>query len=443
MLRRLLLFFLVCAECAMGQTTIPATPAGQALAAWLDAFNSGDHAKMETYVKKFEPKNNADHMMGFRSQTGGFELLAIEKSEPLAIKFRVKEKNSPTVAIGSITVKDAQSGMVDEFGLRAIPPGAKEEDITLDASMRSEVISGAIKQLKANYVYPDLAQKMADAVLAHQKAGDYDKITDGSIFADKLTEDLQAVSHDKHLHVNYAPFKLPPDHEGGPSPEDEARFRKDMERNNCGFDKVEVLPGNIGYVKFNMFAPPDICGPTVVAAMNFLAHVDALIFDLRENGGGDPKMVAFIASYLFDEPTHLSDIYDRPKDFTTQYWTLSYVPGTRLPKAPAYVLTSSSTFSGAEDFSYNLQQAKRVTVIGETTGGGAHPVSGHRIDDHFGIGVPFARSINVTTKTNWEGTGVTPDVKVKADDALETAKKMAADKIHEEQKLATDKAPLK
>jgi retinol-binding protein 3 len=443
MLRRLLLFFLVCAECAMGQTTIPATPAGQALAAWLDAFNSGDHAKMETYVKKFEPKNNADHMMGFRSQTGGFELLAIEKSEPLAIKFRVKEKNSPTVAIGSITVKDAQSGMVDEFGLRAIPPGTKEEDITLDGPTRSEVISGAITQLKANYVYPELAEKMADALLAHQMSGDYDKITDGSIFADKLTEDLQAVSHDKHLHVNYAPFKLPPDHEGGPSPEDEARFRKDMERNNCGFDKVEVLPGNIGYVKFNMFAPPDICGPTVVAGMNFLAHVDALIFDLRENGGGDPKMVAFIASYLFDEPTHLSDIYDRPKDFTTQYWTLSYVPGTRLPKAPAYVLTSSSTFSGAEDFSYNLQQAKRVTVIGETTGGGAHPVSGHRIDDHFGIGVPFARSINVTTKTNWEGTGVTPDVKVKADDALETAKKMAADKIHEEQKLATDKAPLK
>src|SRR5579863_9433831 len=107
MLRRVLLILLVCTGCAFGQTAIPTTPAGEALAAWLEAFNSGDHAKMEAYVKKFEPKNNADQMMGFRSQTGGFDLLAIEKSEPLAIKFRVKEKNSPTVAVGSITVTDA------------------------------------------------------------------------------------------------------------------------------------------------------------------------------------------------------------------------------------------------------------------------------------------------------------------------------------------------
>jgi len=169
-------------------------------------------------------------------------------------------------------------------------------------------------------------------------------------------------------------------------------MQKQMVHMNCGFDKVEILSGNIGYVKFNMFADPSVCGPTVVAAMNFLSHVDAIIFDLRENGGGDPKMVAFISSYLFDKPTHLNDLYDRKKDETTQYWTLPYVPGTRLADTPAFVLTSKSTFSGAEEFTYNLKNLKRATIVGETTGGGAHPVAGHRIDDHFSIAVPFARA---------------------------------------------------
>ena len=436
MLRRLLLTFLACATSALGQTSIPTTPAGHALAAWLDSFNSGDHAKIDAYVQKYDPKNSADRMMSFRNQTGGFDLMAIESSSTLTIKFRVKEKNSPTVAFGTITVNDAQTGTVVEFGLRAIPPGTKEEDITLDTAMRQEVITGALAKLKEYYIYPDGAQKMADAVLAHQKAGDYDKITDGSTFADKLTDDMQAVSHDKHLHVNYAPFRMPPEHEGGPSPEDEAQFRKAMEHDNCGFDKVEILPGNIGYVKFNMFAPPDICGPTVVAAMNFLAHVDAIIIDMRENGGGDPKMVQTVASYLFDKPTHINDLYYRHDDKTTQYWTLPYVPGARLAKQPAFVLTSSQTFSGGEEFCYDLKTQKRATLVGEVTGGGAHPVSGHRIDEHFMIGVPEGRPINPITQKDWEGTGVEPDVKVKAADALETAEKLATDKIHQ----ANDKA---
>ena len=192
---------------------------------------------------------------------------------------------------------------------------------------------------------------------------------------------------------------------------------------------MEILEGNIGYLKFDFFADPDECGPTAIAAMNFLAHVDAIIFDLRENGGGDPRMVAFVSTYLFDNPTHLNDLYDRKKDETTQYWTLPYVPGTRLADTPAFVLTSKGTFSGAEEFTYNLKNLKRATIIGETTGGGAHPVSGHRIDDHFMIGVPFARAVNPISKTNWEGTGVAPDVEAKAADALDVAKKMASSKV--------------
>jgi C-terminal processing protease CtpA/Prc len=202
-----------------------------------------------------------------------------------------------------------------------------------------------------------------------------------------------------------------------------------MERMNCGFDKVEILSGNVGYLKFNMFADPDMCGPTAVAAMNFLANVAAIIFDLRENGGGDPKMIAFISTYLFSEATHLNDLWERKGDVTHQYWTLPYVPGKHLDGKPAYVLTSKETFSGAEEFSYNLKNLKRATIIGETTGGGVHPVSGHRIDDHFMIGVPFARAINPISKTNWEGTGVEPDVKVPSAYSLATAQKLAAEKL--------------
>jgi len=412
---------------APAQTQVPDTPAGHVLRAWLDAFNSGDRAALETYIKTFDPKQSIDVMLNFRSQTGGFDLLGIESSEPKLIKFRVKEKASPTVGIGSIQLSDAQAAVVESFGLRAIPPGAVVENIKLDAAARQRVLDGVASSLTEYYVYPEAAQKMVAALHDRQKRGEYDAVTDGDVFASELTKHLQDVSHDKHLHVNYSPYKLPPDKQG-PSPEEKAMFRKQLEHSNCGFVKVEVLPGNIGYLKFNFFGDPDLCGPTAIAAMNFLSHVDAIIFDLRENGGGDPKMVALISTYLFDKPTHLNDLYNRKEDQSTQYWTLPYVPGNRLADTPAFVLTSQNTFSGAEEFSYNLKNLKRATLVGETTGGGAHPVDGHRIDDHFMIGVPFARAINPVSKTNWEGTGVAPDVPAKASEALEVAEKLASAK---------------
>jgi C-terminal processing protease CtpA/Prc len=272
---------------------------------------------------------------------------------------------------------------------------------------------------------------MEDALRARQKKGDYDAVTDADAFAMMLTDNLQEVSHDKHLRVNFSPRVLPKD-DARRDPAEESRMRANMERNNCAFEKVERFPTNVGYVKFNGFAPPDVCGPTATAAMNFLGNVDAIIFDLRQNGGGDPAMVALISTYLFDEPTHLNDLYNRKEDKTSQFWTLPYVPGKRLAGKPVFVLTSKRTFSGAEEFTYNLKNLKRATIIGETTGGGAHPVDGHRIDDHFMIGVPFARAVNPISKTNWEGTGVEPDVKVPADQALDVAKKMAEEQIRKD-----------
>ena len=362
--------------------------------------------------------------------TGGFELLQVIKSEPLHLEFLVKERGSETRAAGKIDVKEGERGEVTSFVLDALPPGASAADLVfkVDAATRTRVIDGAIAKLNELYVFPETAKKMEEAVRARQKKGEYDSVTDGEAFATRLTENFQEVSHDKHLRVDFSPAPMPERKEGPPDADARARYRKHMERMNCGFDKVEILGGNLGYVKFDMFADPEVCGPTAVAAMNFLGNVDAIIFDLRENGGGDPKMIALLSTYLFSEPTHLNDLWERKGDATHQYWTLPYVPGKRLDGKPAYVLTSARTFSGAEEFSYNLKNLKRATIIGETTGGGAHPVSGHRIDDHFMIGVPFARAINPISKTNWEGTGVEPDVKVPAAEALATAQKLAAEK---------------
>jgi hypothetical protein len=422
------LFLMFAPRSVRPQVAIPDGPAGATLKAWLQAFNSGDRAQMEAYCAKYDPKQTADGMMGFRNMTGGFEVVQILKAERLHLEYLVKDRNSETRAVGTLDVKDGDPAVVVQAGLRALPPGADVSELVfkIDAATRTRVIDGAIAQLNQTYVFPEVAKKMEEAVRARQKRGEYDGITDGSTLAGKLTDNFQEVSHDKHLRVNYDPMKIPERADDAkPSPEDMARFREQMEKMNCGFKKVEHLGGNVGYVKFNMFGDPETCGPTAIAAMNFLANVDAIIFDLRENGGGDPKMVALISTYLFAEPTHLNDLWQRKDNSTQQYWTLPYVPGKRLDGKPVYVLTSKQTFSGAEEFCYNLKNLKRATLVGDSTGGGAHPVSGHRIDEHFVIGVPFARAINPISKTNWEGTGVEPDVKVSAAEALTTAERMA------------------
>ncbi len=413
--------------CGLAQVTVPDTPAGHTLQAWLDAFNSGDRTKMEAYIKTVDPSQSVDGMLSFNGQTGGFEVLSIESSEPLHIRFRVKEKRGPTTALGNLLVKNGQPPTVGTFGLRALPPGAVLENVTMDAAHRKKVIDGVNAVLNEYYVEPAAAQQMADALYTHENNGDYDAISDGDAFAARLTKDLRDVSHDKHLRVEFSPFKMPP--RTKPTSEDEARFRQQMERNNCAFNKLEILPNNIGYVKFDGFMDASFCGPTVVAAMGFVAHTDAIIFDLRQNGGGQPAMVTLIASYLFDQPTHLIDIYNRKEGSTTQNWTLSYLPGPRLATQPVFVLTSKRTFSGAEEFAFDLKNQKRATIVGETTGGGAHPVSARPVADYFMVGVPFAKSLDPVTKKNWEVTGVEPDVKVPSADALETAQKLAIEKI--------------
>ena len=204
-----------------------------------------------------------------------------------------------------------------------------------------------------------------------------------------------------------------------------------MRTNNFGFQEIKILDGNVGYLNLRGFIPAEVGGDTAIAAMNFLSNTDAIIFDLRQNGGGDPSMVQLISSYLFDEPAHLTDIYYRPTDLTTQSWTLPYVPGKRSPDTPVYILTSSRTFSAAEEFSYNLKNLKRATIVGETTGGGAHPGGTVDATDRYQVWLPSGRAINPITKTNWEGTGVSPHIAVTQAEALTTAHIDALKKLSE------------
>lgn len=317
---------------------------------------------------------------------------------------------------------------------RAQGPPPDQPDLSIDAKVRDEVIDGLIAALDKEYVFPETATKMAEDLRKRRESKQYDEITGARQFARTLTDHLRAISKDKHLGVQYSyePVPTPPPGDRpAPSPEQSERMRQFAARVNFGFEKVERLEGNVGYLNLRGFTPPGIAGETAAAAMTLLSHADALIVDLRQNGGGDPAMVAFLTSYLFDgEPVHLNDLYDRPGDRTHQWWTLPHVPGRRFGKdKPVYVLTSDRTFSAAEEFTYNLKNLKRATIVGETTGGGAHPGATRRIAEHFGAFIPSGRAINPISLTNWEGTGVEPDIATTADKALKTAQIAALEAI--------------
>lgn len=294
------------------------------------------------------------------------------------------------------------------------------EGAKLNSEERQRVIRAVIAILKEHYIDPAVAQKIEQALLAHEKARDYKAIEDGSMFAALLRRQLREVSGDMHFDVVYSRNPLPQS-STGPSPERMAAYRRAMEEYNCTFEPVQILPHKIGYLRLNSFPDPSICGATAKAAMAALNHSDALIFDLRENRGGYPSMVMLIASYLFDHPEYMYN----PGQMTEQCWTRSPVPGNRLADKPAFVLTSSRTFSGAEHFSYDMKMLKRGTLVGERTAGATDVGVFHRMDDHFGIGLSEVKVVNPYSEPDWAGAGVEPDIKVPAADALATAEKLA------------------
>jgi C-terminal processing protease CtpA/Prc len=200
------------------------------------------------------------------------------------------------------------------------------------------------------------------------------------------------------------------------------RNRAALLQQNCLFETIETLPHNVGYIKLNGFAEATACRETTSGAMASLNNADAVILDLRDNGGGFGDTALQIAGYLFDRPT---DMYDPRPHSPVPARTASPVLGNKLVDKPVYVLTSSTTQSAAEYFVYNMKMLTRATIVGETTAGHQHSGVFHRINDHFGMGIQEAPPPdNPFLVKGWEVIGIEPDVKVSRTEAVEAAKKL-------------------
>jgi hypothetical protein len=293
----------------------------------------------------------------------------------------------------------------------------------LSAAERAAVVATLGQQLKTNYVFPELANKIAAQTAAKLAKGGYDAATTTEAMAEALTSDLVELGKDKHFRVGVAPgFEAPP--AGAPQAPSAAKFaemRKELSTRAYGIERVQRLPGNVGYLEVRGFGPAAIVGSAYTSAMSLLAGTDALVLDLRRNGGGEPESVAHLLSHFFAEgdERHLNDIYTRPTNATREYWTNPAV--TVRYTRPIYVLTSGQTFSGGEEAAYDLQTQKRATLVGEPTGGGANPGDDVALGHDLVAFIPTGRAINPVTKTNWEHVGVKPDVAVPAAAAMKTA----------------------
>jgi len=282
------------------------------------------------------------------------------------------------------------------------------------------VVASAATALADGYVFPDLGKRAGDRIQQALAAGDYAAITDGPAFATRLTQDLQSVTHDRHMRVMDPDGPPPPGAPTGPPPTSRA-----------GFIRVDRLQGNVGYIALAGFPAPGMFRDAADEAMRAVAGTDALIIDMRRNGGGSPESVSYLCSFFFDpaRPTHLNDLIWRNKGtltYRTQAFSTVAVPIHYLGK-PVILITGPHTFSGGEEFANDLKVLKRARTVGETTGGGANPGGVQPIGSGLMLFVPGGRAENPITKTSWEGTGVTPDVPTAAGAAFATAYETALD----------------
>ena len=280
------------------------------------------------------------------------------------------------------------------------------------------VVDETARLLTEHYVFPEVAEQLAVLLRRRLAEGAYD-VESAEELGGLVTADLQSVNGDLHLRLKYHPDRVPQ----GQGEAALAAMRRDFDASLGGVPRIQLLAGGTALLELApALFPLAWSAEPLSAALTLAARADALILDLRANGGGDPDTVAFVCSHLLDERTHLNTMYAREGDRYDQSWSLPYVPGARFGGAkPVYVLTGSRTFSAAEELAYDLQQLGRATVVGEPTRGGAHPREGWTVHPNLEATIPVGRSINPVSGTNWEGTGVLPEVPCAAPDALDRA----------------------
>ncbi|CAN5412476.1 S41 family peptidase [soil metagenome] len=295
-----------------------------------------------------------------------------------------------------------------------------QEPLTVSAAERDAVVRTLSQKLSSHYVFADVATRIGREL--PQRVHRYPPDLAATDFAARLSNDLRELGNDKHFRVFVDPrFRERAEPDAIPNADELERQRVDMTSAAFGIENVSRLPGNVGYLEVRGFGPAEWTGPAYAAAFTLLDGSDALILDLRRNGGGSPDSVALLLSHLFarGDQRHLNDIATRSTGVTQQYWTLPSV--TERYIKPVYVLTSPRTFSGGEEAAYDLQTQKRAVLVGQTTGGGANAGDRFSLGHALVVNIPTAQAINPVTKTNWEHVGVKPDVEVPAADAQRVA----------------------
>jgi hypothetical protein len=299
--------------------------------------------------------------------------------------------------------------------------------------MRKDEIKAVIDQVAAlvreHYVFPEVGQAVADRLIADQVSGRYDEFAEPVDLAERVTSDLQVGNGDKHLRLLHHLDELFDDDEDPVA--EEAAWVRHVELTAAGMARAERLAGNIGVLEIKpTLYDPKYAAAAAAGAMSLLWATDALLLDLRSCRGGSPDMVALLCSYLFDgEPVHLNDLVTPSTGSVRQFWTVP-VGGPRFGGIkPIWVLTSSTTFSAAEELTYNLQQLGRAVVVGERTRGGAHPREGFTVHPHLEATVPIQRALNPVSGTNWEGIGISPEVEVDAGSAFTEAYRRALEHV--------------
>ena len=314
----------------------------------------------------------------------------------------------------------------------------------IDAKARAAIVDSLTAAIDSIYVLEEPAKRIVAGLRKNLADGRYNDLTDPVEFAERLYSDAQAINHDGHFQIAAMP---PLDPAAEPrkdrDPADVERFRRFERERNYAFRKAEIFPGGIGYLRFDQFAHGDEAFEVAAGAMNFIANSNAVILDLRNNGGGSASMIRFICGYLFQEDTHLINWDIRAEKKTVQSYSTDYVPGKRIIEQPVYILTSDRTFSAAEEFTFDLKNLERATVVGDTTGGGGHTVESYVFDFdslRMGIRIPYGRAYNPKNNQGWEGVGVVPDMVVPEEQALDVARADALRKLVESEKDERTKA---
>lgn len=311
---------------------------------------------------------------------------------------------------------------------------AQRSDRPITPAEQKQIIDKAFTLLKANYIFPDVLNTMEQQIYKKLSAGSYAAYSTAEDFLKNINNDLETLSNDRHVDIFFDPVRVKQieaeANSDNSKPAYAPEFLARAKFENYMVRKAERLDGNVGYLKFNMFVDPELSKPTLIAAMNFLSNSSALIIDLRQNGGGDARTCSFLLNYFLPDSTLIMQRRSRTDKTPTLIYTTKDPSARKYDKnIPVYILTSKRSSSAAEAFSYTLQSYKRAVVVGEVTKGEANPGYIFAINKEMYIMIPAFENVNPVTKTNWQGKGVMPDIRIGADKALIVAQAKAYEQL--------------